>query len=197
MTAMIRPALPLFLGLMLTACASGPSVDYVDGNPAERPVVSCGADTGTGLIPGDKVKISVFGQPELSGEFTVTQGGTIDLPLLGPTKVEGLSPDQAAQLIATRLQTSGVLREPRVAAETLTLRPFSVLGEVNRPGEYPSRSCMTLFGSVAAAGGFTIRGDQSYVLIQKAGEGIFKRFRLDSDIAVYPGDVIQVPQRFF
>jgi protein involved in polysaccharide export with SLBB domain len=193
----IGAALLLCGATLLAACASGPSVDYVEGDPAERPVVSCGADTGTSLIPGDKVRISVFGQPELSGEFTVTQGGTIDLPLIGPIKVEGLSPEQAASVVASQLRIGGIVREPRVSAETLTLRAFSVLGEVNRPGQYPSTACMTLFGAVAAAGGFTIRGNDSWVLIQKAGEGVFKRFELQNDIAVYPGDVIRVPQRYF
>ncbi len=127
----------------------------------------------------------------------VDGSGAIGVPYVGQVKVAGRTASQAGAAVAEALRRAQILNEPRVVAEALTIRPLYILGEVNKPGEYPFRPGMSLYAAVATAGGYTFRADPGQVLIRKAGETAFSRYDLAGDIAVYPGDVIQVPQRFF
>ena len=188
---------PLLLVAALAACAS-PITNVAAGNPASRAIgPSGGAEAATEIAVGDRLRIAVFGDDKMSGEYNVGESGAITVPLAGPVAVAGRTPEDAAKAIASVLVTAGLFRDPKVTVEILTLRPFYILGEVNRPGEYPYRPGLSLFAAVATAGGYTYRADSGAVFIRKATEKTERKFDINSDIAIMPGDVIRIPERYF
>ena len=148
------------------------------------------------LGPGDKLRVSVFGVDSLGGEFEVPGTGRISLPLIGETPVAGLTILQLQDRISTALK-DGYVKDPRVSVQVLNYRPFYILGEVNKPGEYPYTDRLTVMNAVAEAGGFTYR----------ARTRIFRRRHIDNakeanevltaDARVEPGDTIRVLERSF
>ncbi len=148
------------------------------------------------LGAADKVRIIVFGEPDLSGEFAVNARGQISLPLLGEVDAEGRTIEEVRQTIASGL-SEGYVLSARVAAEVIEYRPYYILGEVNEPGEYPYSSGMSVIKAVAAASGFTYRVNKSAVYIERGDNGEEVKYKLTSQLMVLPGDVIRVGERFF
>jgi polysaccharide export outer membrane protein len=109
------------------------------------------------LAPGDRITLTVVGQPELSGEMTVDGSGSIMLPFVGPIQIEDLTVLGCQQLIRDRL-ADGILKEPVVSVRISEPRPFYVLGDVRAPGAYPFRYGSTVQSAVALAGGFGTSG---------------------------------------
>lgn len=101
------------------------------------------------------------------------------------------------QTKVTTALADGYIRDPRVSAEVLNYRPFYILGEVNKPGEYPYTNGLTVLNAVATAGGFTYRANTKSVFIRRANEASEKAYPLSSVPAVAPGDTIRVAERFF
>lgn len=179
--------LSLALGLALSACAQdGPVPDTVQADPA--PLYR--------LASGDKVHIVVFGEDNLSGDYTVTQGGDVMLPLAGSVHASGLTLPELQQAVTTLLG-NGYVQNPRVTVDASGLRPFFVLGEVNRPGQYAYIPDLTVMDAVATAQGFTYRADMSYVYIRHARENSEREYPLTAAMPVAPGDTIRVTQRYF
>lgn len=145
------------------------------------------------LGAGDKVRVLVFGEDDLSGTFSVDGEGRVALPLVGAVPVGGLSVPQAEAAIADRL-AEGYLLEPRVAVEVLDHRPFYILGEVRTPGAYPFADGLTVLGAVAVAGGFTYRADERDIQVTRNGAAPVV---MPTEATVRPGDVIRVRQRLF
>jgi protein involved in polysaccharide export with SLBB domain len=114
---------------------------------------------------GDQLRITVFGQPDLSGQFEVDGTGSISMPLIGQVEALGLTTPQLENRIVEMLEGDYVLN-PRVSAEVINYRPYYILGEVNRPGEYPYNSGLTVVNAVAAAGGWTYRARKNVVYIK-------------------------------
>jgi polysaccharide export outer membrane protein len=148
------------------------------------------------LGSSDKVRVTVYGEPSLSGEFFVSGTGIVSLPLIGDVKAAGLTLRQFQDAVQTEL-SNGYLKEPRVSAEVLTFRPFYILGEVGKPGTYPYTSGLTVFNAVATAGGFTYRADKSRVYIKRLGDAEERKLPLDQKVTVSPGDTIRIGERFF
>lgn len=147
------------------------------------------------LAPGDKVKLTVFGQNNVTGEYQIDASGSITIPLSsGPIRIKGLTAEKAARYIQEQLVAANAFRDPRVSVELASFSPVYVLGEVNRPGEFIYRPGMSLFSAVALAGGFTFRANQNRAFIRASDERIETDYRVKSDIAVMPGDVIRVPE---
>lgn len=144
----------------------------------------------------DKVRVTVFDEPKLSGEFTVSSDGTLSLPLIGSVKVEGDTVESVVSDITARL-ADGYVRNPRVSVDVLNYRPFYILGEVSRPGEYPFSNGMTAVKAVAVAQGFTYRANQKRIYIKRAGQAVEERVKLTPDLLVQPGDTIRIGERFF
>src|SRR5712692_10403363 len=109
------------------------------------------------LAPGDRITLTVVGQPELSGEMTVDGSGSIMLPFVGPIQIEDLSVLACQQLIRDRL-ADGFLKEPVVSVRISEPRPLYVLGDVRAPGAYPFRYGSIVQSAVALAGGFGTAG---------------------------------------
>lgn len=148
------------------------------------------------LGPGDQLHVIVYGETDLTGDYTVSPVGTIAFPLVGEVPANGLTPDQMAQAISDRLQ-QGFMRHPQVSAAIASYRPFFILGEVTRPGTYPFSAALTVRGAVAVAGGFTYRANEHRVFIRHAGEQTEQSYRLDASTLVQPGDTIRIGERFF
>lgn len=148
------------------------------------------------LGPADKVRMTVYGEPSLSGEFFVSGSGLMSLPLIGEIKAGGMTVGQF-QLAVQKALSDGYLKDPRVNAEVLTFRPFYILGEVEKPGTYPYTSGLTVLNAVATAGGFTYRADKRTVWIKHNGETSEVKGELTPSIVVAPGDTIRIGERFF
>lgn len=153
-------------------------------------------DTTYRLGSGDKVRVTVFGQADMSGEFSVTGSGEISLPFVGKLKAGGLTVTELELAIADVLQPD-YLKNPRVSVEVLNFRPFDIIGEVSRPGSYPYRSGMTVLNAVAMAGGFTYRAKQEEFFIKRAANAERAKEAAGPGTLVLPGDLIEVRERFF
>lgn len=148
------------------------------------------------LGPGDKVRVTVFGEEDLSGEYELGSLGVVSMPLIGSVKGIGRTEKQLGDAIARKL-LEGFLRNPRVAVEVLNYRPFYILGEVKEPGSYPYVNGMSIINAVAMGGGFTYRADEKNILITRANGRDKKKTRASFATPVLPGDVIKVEERFF
>jgi len=148
------------------------------------------------LGPGDKLRIIVFGENELSGEFFVDDSGAIDLPLIGDVPAAGVSVGEFEDRVVARFK-EGYLRDPKVSIEVLNYRPFFIIGEVRNGGEYPYKSGLTIQDAVAMAGGFSYRANQKTVYIRRAGENNEQSFDSTQRVPIYPGDNVRIPERFF
>ena len=155
-----------------------------------------GADLEYRLGPGDRVKVTVFGHPDLSGELELDGEGRFSLPLVQTIDAAGLSLGELQQRVTEKLRPD-YLRNPRVSAEVLNYRPFFIIGEVNTPGSYAYASGMTVIRAVALAGGFTYRAKQKKMLITRARDPERRKQAARQDTVVMPGDVIEVPERLF
>jgi protein involved in polysaccharide export with SLBB domain len=149
------------------------------------------------LGSGDKVRIIVFREESLTGEFLVPGGeGKIAFPLVGDVQAGGLTVTQLQAELEAKLK-DGFLKEPRVSIEVLNYRPFYILGEVTKPGEYPYTNGLTVLNAVATANGFTYRADTHKVYIKRANQPIEEEYHLSTSTPVQPGDTIRIGEHFF
>lgn len=166
---------------------------------AFAPLMPASAQSGNAayrLGSGDQIRVTVFGHKDLSGEFTIDGGGNVSLPLVGNIRAGGLLvPDLEANIIAAL--KPDYLKNPRVSAEVLNYRPFYIIGEVKKPGSYPYVNGMTVVNAVALAGGYTYRARENRILITRATDETRGKDTATHDTLVLPGDVIEVPERFF
>ena len=144
----------------------------------------------------DKIRVIVFGEPNLSGEFVVNGEGKVALPLIGEVKAAGLTVTELQDQYAGVLR-EGYLKDPRVSIEVLTFRPFYILGEVSQPGEYPYTNGLTVMNAVARAHGFTYRANKKKVFIKSAGATEEREVELTTSLTIQPGDTIRVAERYF
>jgi protein involved in polysaccharide export with SLBB domain len=145
------------------------------------------------FAPGDKVRVVVFGEDKISGEYQIDIAGSLSLPLAGNLPAAGLTKPELEQALTSKLK-SGYLRNPRVSVEVVSFRPFYLLGEVKNPGEYQYRSGLNVLSAIAIGGGATYRASTSTVLIQRSGTTEYPQ---SPTIPVLPGDVLRVPERYF
>jgi protein involved in polysaccharide export with SLBB domain len=148
------------------------------------------------LDSGDKLRVVVFGQEGLTNSYLVDAGGNINMPLVGTLPVRGVTTQQLASLISTRLK-QGYVREPHVSVEVETYRPFFILGEVNTPGQYPYVANMTAEAAVAIAGGFAPRADKKKVELTRNTPGQQVHGQVPLNYPLRPGDTIVVKERWF
>ena len=148
-------------------------------------------DAGYKLATGDKVRVTVYDETDLSGEFQVDGGGMIYLPLIGPTRAAGLS-TQGLGAVVTAALANGYVNNPRVNVDVVTYRPFYIIGEVNKPGEYPYVNDMSAMNAVALAGGFTVKAATSDVYIRHEGSVQEESRPVDATTKIRPGDVLRV-----
>ena len=183
----------VLLAVLVAACAN-----------AGGPVISTGeryaqdaALTDTYVLgAGDKVRLLVFNEQNLSGEFSVSSDGMLSLPLVGDVPAADRTTRAIADDVA-RMLADGYLQNPRVTMEVLTYRPFFILGEVTTPGQYPYAAGMTVLNAIATANGFTPRAKHGTVFIRRRGEKAELEYALTPDLKVMPGDTIRLDERYF
>ena len=148
------------------------------------------------LGSGDRIRIMVYGEEDLSGEFEVDGSGAVSLPLVGEVPAAGLNLREFEDTVAAAYR-DGYLVDPRVSVEVLNYRPFYILGEVRNPGKYPYVSGITILNAVAMAGGYTYRAREGQAEIVRAGQTETVITKTPDVTLVMPGDVIRIPERFF
>ncbi len=147
------------------------------------------------LGPADQLRITVFNEPGLTGQFIVGSQGTIAYPLVGDIRAGGLTVPEFTDALRTAL--SQYIRAPSVSVEVANYRPFFILGEVTRPGTYPYAVDLTVLNAVATAGGFTYRANQHRVYIRHASKSDERGYTLTPSTPVLPGDTIRIGERLF
>ena len=147
------------------------------------------------LSSGDKVRIAVFGEDDLTVTSQVSSRGAISFPLLGELKVAGLTPGQVEELVASRLR-GPYLVNPRVTVSIEEYRQFFVMGQVNKPGSYAYLPGLTVRKAISIAGGFTERASRSKVFVVSE-EGDKQERKVGQDDQLGPGDTIIVKESFF
>ena len=148
------------------------------------------------LGAGDILKVNVFNQEDLSGEYTISGSGFVSLALIGSIEAKDLTLLELKQRIINKLKPDYLLN-PRVSIEVLNYRPFYILGEVKEPKSYPYVDGMSYLNAIAIAGGYTYRAKKDYVMVIHANSIKKRAVRLDMDDKVRPGDVIRIQERFF
>jgi polysaccharide export outer membrane protein len=146
------------------------------------------------LDAGDVLKVTVYGQKDLSGRFDVDGEGLISLPLIGAVTAAGLTPTELEQEIVSRLKPD-FLRNPQVNVEIAAYRPVYVVGEVRAPGRYPYANEMRVLNAIALAGGYTFRARQDQFAILRTVNGEEQTLHATQSTVVMPGDVIHILQR--
>jgi polysaccharide biosynthesis/export protein len=190
----------LFILVVLATCGMAPQFAASETAqskvvPSAPPAADSSADNYV-LGPNDRVRLKVYGEPDIAGEYEIDSGGQISVPLAGHVRAAGLTTKQLERAIASAL-SKGIVRDPRVNVEIALYRPYYILGEVKKSGEYPYRLGLTVMDAVASAGGFTYRANEHKVFLRRAGAGAEEVYPLDSPILVFPGDNIRIPERFF
>ncbi len=190
----IAALLLAFLASVLSACGSTGSgaAQTRDATPALNNRVVQAYTLGT----ADRLRITVFGHEDLSGEFEVDGAGSISMPLIGQMSAVDLTTPELEKTIAAKL-ASGYILNPRVSAEVINYRPFYILGEVGKPGEYPYTNGLTVQNAVAAAGGFTYRANKRVVYIKSADALEEVPYELNAITIVKPGDTLRIGERIF
>ena len=145
---------------------------------------------------GDRIRITVFGHEDLTGEFLLSETDTVSLPLAGVLDFNGATLEEARRIVVDALKPD-YLVDPRVSVEVLEYRPFYIIGEVNDPGAYPYVNGMTVIEAVALGGGFTYRARRNRVLVIRAGDETRSELEIDANDRVVPGDVVRVAERLF
>lgn len=185
--------------LLMVACAStqpgAPDTRSTQSEPEEIPEEAVIAEEYR-LGSGDKLRLIVFNEEDLSGEFVVDGSGQVSLPLIGEVPAAGLTVRELQRSIETAL-SNGYLNDPKVSAEVMNYRPFYILGEVNKPGTYAYSDGLTVLNAVATAEGFTYRANKNIVFIRRDGEDDEAKVSLTSSTMVQPGDTIRIAERLF
>jgi protein involved in polysaccharide export with SLBB domain len=148
------------------------------------------------LGSGDRLRIIVFGEPTLTAEYAVAGNGTVSFPMVGDVRAAGRTVRQVRDEIVAGLK-NGYIRNPEVSAEVVTYRPFFILGEVTRPGEYPYSDQITVTDAVATAGGFTYRANRKWIFIKHHSEPQEHRVQLRPGLVLQPGDTVRIGERLF
>ncbi len=148
------------------------------------------------LGPNDRVRLKVYGETDITGEYEVDNNGFVSIPLAGHIRAGGLTTRQLERAITSAL-SKGIVRDPRVNVEIASYRNFYILGEVKKGGEYPYRLGLTVMDAVATAGGFTYRANESKAYLRRSGSSTEEAYSLDASVPIYPGDNIRIPERYF
>lgn len=153
------------------------------------------------LAVGDEVRILVPGLAGMeagsSSTYIVNDRGLISIPIVGSLEGVGKSVPELEEAIARKLVASEILVSPKVSIQPVRMRPFYILGEVNKPGEYPYRPGLSVLSAISVAGGYTFRADQKAVAVTRLVNGQLVTGRADENAFVQPGDTIRVHERWF
>lgn len=181
----------LFTAAGLGACSQGPALPPPNFATSTGP----GLENAYRLQIGDKLKLTVFDEDNLSGDLEVNGRGELPVPLIGALPAKDRTLKQLQRDIAAKL-ADGYIKSPRVNLDITNYRPIYVHGEVKSGGKFEFSNNLSFTDAVAMAGGYTYRAQQSYVILSRAG-GVPVRIDMPATMPILPGDNIRVPERFF
>ena len=179
------PLLGLALVGLVAGCASAPLPEATMPSDANL------------LHTGDTVSITVFGQPQLTGDQVVDDHGEVSVLLAGRAKIAGLTPTEAENALSTRLGKGGIVVNPSVSVVVTKHLPVYVVGEVSKPGSYDWSGDLRTINAVALAGGYTYRAKSSDLRVIRHGDPQHTEYAADQTTEVEPGDTVIVPERWF
>lgn len=168
--------------------------------PPNAPVNDCkkGGSGAYRLGAGDKVRVIVPSDPDISSDYEVNSSGAVTARRLGPVPVAGLSVGDLEARLMERYRDARYFTSSSVlSVELISTRPFYMIGEVGRQGSFPYVSCLRVIQAVALAGGFTRRASRANVTIKRFFSDSSEEEYVTEDTLVEPGDVIRVPERWF
>jgi polysaccharide export outer membrane protein len=184
------------LALCAIVVFNGTSTILISAN-AQTSSATTGSSARTYILgPTDRVRVKVYGEADVSGEYDVDSNGYVSIPLAGHVKASGLTTQQLERSITSAL-AKGIVKDPRVNVEVALYRPFYILGEVKKSGEYPYRVGMTVLDAIASAGGFTYRANENKVYLRRSGSTVEETYALDAPVLIFPGDNIRIAERYF
>jgi polysaccharide export outer membrane protein len=181
---MNRALTALCIFLILSACAPTP------------PPLQAARDGRYRLDTGDKVRVIVYNEQSLSTEYLVGDSGTISIPMIGEVAARGKTTEELQQAILAELR-KGIIVNPTASVEITQYRPFFIVGEVAKPGQYPYTSGLNVLAAIAVAGGFTVRADKSRLTVVRNHDGRSDQWSVSPLSSLSPGDVLVIPERFF
>jgi protein involved in polysaccharide export with SLBB domain len=187
--------LAILFGLSLLAFGCG-SDEILQPTAEDQQAILAAAAEPHRLQAGEKIRVTVYGEQGLSGEYQIDPSGFVALPLAGTVEAAGLTQKELEQRLTQQLSTE-YLKNPKVTVSVTEFRPFYIIGEVEKPGAYPYTGGLNVLSAVAIAGGTTYRANRSKIYIQHAGENGLREYVASAAIPVMPGDVIQIPRRYF
>jgi protein involved in polysaccharide export with SLBB domain len=197
--------LGLILAGMLAGCSAASGIQtgqYAEATSSQAassyagPRAMRGSDGPYILGPGDRLRIKVYSDPDMTGEYEINSAGSVSLPLVGDVRASGQTTRQLERTIASRMQGT-VAKEPHVSVEIAAYAPFYIYGEVKTAGEYPYIVGLTVADAIATAGGLTYRADDHKIFLRRAGSSVEQIVTLDVPTKVYPGDNIRVAESIF
>ncbi len=167
------------------------------GGQQVSPTTVSALDTTHGVLrPGDVIRLRVWREPDLSGDFAVDETGVVTFPKIGQFNALEYTPQALKQKMLESY--AQYLRNPSI--EVTMLRRINILGAVQKPGLYPVDATMTVADALAVAGGATPNGDPHHVDLVRNGVRIQERISSDVNLAATPlrsGDQLFVPERSF
>jgi polysaccharide export outer membrane protein len=174
--------------LVIAGCTSGVN---------RLPKIAAAPDQLYRLAAGDEIRITVYGFDSITSTYVVSDSNAISLPLLQTIAVGGMTPAMLEQAIADQLRSRDLAPNPSVSVQVQKTRPFFILGEVQRPGQYPYVPGMTLLTAVSIAGGYTFRAQTRAAELRREQNGVRQHGQADPNTPVLPGDIISIKERSF
>jgi protein involved in polysaccharide export with SLBB domain len=148
------------------------------------------------LDSGDRIQISIFNQPDLSGEYQLDGNGQFSMPLIGSVNAQGATPAELEALLVDRFRPD-FLVNPRIFVQVMNYRPYYLVGEVLGTGPFPYVPGLTYLTAIAKAGGFTYRAKKDVVYVVRADDPTQTELKLDVEEKVQPGDIVRIAERMF
>ncbi|HXY40948.1 MAG TPA: polysaccharide biosynthesis/export family protein [Vicinamibacteria bacterium] len=197
------------LGLLLlaAACVQPRGAGVPTTQSSDLPRTAEPPASSSTLGAGDLLEVRVFEEADLSGPYRVSPGGTIDFPLCGKVKVEGLNGSSAADLL-TKCLGEKYLKRPQVSVlvREYNSKKIFVFGEVQKPGTFPYDEDMSIIQAITMAGGFTKVASKNDIAVTRQVEGRETKIRVpvadigtgrEKNFRLQPGDIVFVPESIF
>jgi polysaccharide export outer membrane protein len=186
----------LLPALALAGCTGAPATYQSAQAASFGPPPNRGTTGPYVLGPGDKVRLKIYGDADVNGDYEVNSAGFVSIPLVGQIKAAGLTTAQLENALKARMRGK-VANDPKVNVEIATYASFYVHGEVKKAGVYPFQPGLTVADAVATAGGLTYRANEDKVLLRRAGSNETVIVPVEGSVRVYPGDNLRVAERYF
>ncbi|HXX32561.1 MAG TPA: polysaccharide biosynthesis/export family protein [Myxococcaceae bacterium] len=202
-----RPGSCALLVLVALACVQPRGSSVPTAQSSELPAPAPSPATSSTLGAGDLLEVRVFEEADLSGPYRVSAGGTIDFPLCGKVKVEGLNGSSAADVL-TKCLGEKYLKRPQVSVlvREYNSKKVFVFGEVQKPGTFPYEDEMSIIQAITVAGGFSKLASKNDVAVTRIIDGKETRIRVrvadigtgrEKNLKLLPGDIVFVPESLF